>query len=61
MALNKLPCEYPEIGINRAKELIDAIGIDEAKNLLKAIDKCNNNLEKIQREKYLNNKNSVIA
>ena len=56
MALKKLPCEYPEIGIKRAGELIDNIGIDEARNLLEAIERCNKNLEKIQREKYLKNK-----
>ena len=58
MALNKLPCEYPEIGIARAGRLFEGWSDKEKKHFIDAIEKCSNNLEKIKYEN-LNNPHAI--
>lgn len=58
MSLNKLPCEYPEIGIARAKKLFEGWTDKEKMNLINAVEKCAKNLEKIKYEN-LNNPHAI--
>lgn len=55
MALKKLPCEYPELGIARAERLFDGWSDKEKIHFINAIEKCNNNLERIKREELILN------
>lgn len=51
MALKKLPCEYPELGIKRAKDCFGDLTNKQKESLLKAFEKCANNFEKIRWER----------
>ena len=52
MALKKLPCEYPQIGINRAKDMFGDFSDTQKQNLIDAIEKFNKNMEKHDKKKY---------
>ncbi len=58
MALRKLPCEYPALGIARAKRLMEGWTDEQKTNFINALEKCSNNLEKIKYEKYKNLSNT---
>jgi hypothetical protein len=48
MALNKLPCEYPEIGIKRAEECFGDLSDKEKKHLLNIFQKAADKFEEIR-------------
>ena len=48
MAMKKLPCEYPELGIQRAKDCFGDLSDEQKEIILKAFEKAANNFEKIK-------------
>ncbi len=52
LALKKLPCEYKELGIARARDCFGSLSDSQKEKLLKAFQKCADNFEKIKYEKY---------
>ena len=50
MALRKLPCEYPELGIQRAKDCFGNLSDKQKQNLLDCFERAANNMEKLRWE-----------